>query len=557
MSKRFPFRSGVLAVLMLAGTGFVQTAYAQTTSAWPAQWPVRVNAPNANGAANGEPAWQSPGQGRQAQSGVNGQAPVPPRLPDQSEPWQRSGGGEAAGRIGVARPDGEGRLQGDGLNARTQASGLAPRSGRDRSQAFDTNGVFVPRGQRRNDASADGLRLRRVIDRTQEDDLVPVFDQDTGADFARSARAPQDDPYAPLGLRAGSFTVTPSIEIRGGHTASDPGEDSDFLRLQPDVAVISDWSRHELRGRVSARHEESSSEPSSDTRFDASLGLRIDINRDTVARFDVAYARDRVNPTDPDLPATALEETSVDEVSLVTALSRRFGRVLATVTGTITDFAYGETRVAGGGAPVDGSEQDYREYAGALRLDYEITGRLGVFGEAGINTRDYATDVSSGGLRLGSDGVSVLAGVTLGGGGKLSGEAGIGYQRQSPDEPSYDPIDALLVRGALIWEATALTTVTLTAESEIDESVSSADGGFAAYSLRAGIAHALRRNVIVTAGIGLDIDDSSNTFSLEAGGEYRLNRMMALLADITHEHASGDGASGDETTVTVGLRLQR
>ncbi len=93
---------------------------------------------------------------------------------------------------------------------------------------------------------------------------------------------------------------------------------------------------------------------------------------------------------------------------MVTALSRRFGRFLATVTGTITDFAYGETWVSGGGAPVDGSEQDYREYAGDLRLDYEITDRLGVFAQAGINTRDYATDVSSGGLRLGSDGVSVL-----------------------------------------------------------------------------------------------------------------------------------------------------
>ncbi len=90
-----------------------------------------------------------------------------------------------------------------------------------------------------------------MIDAVGEDDLVPEFDQDTGAGFARRARASVEDPYAPLGLRAGSFTVTPSIEIRGGHTASDPGEDSDFLRLQPDVAIVSDWSRHELSARAS------------------------------------------------------------------------------------------------------------------------------------------------------------------------------------------------------------------------------------------------------------------------------------------------------------------
>ena len=541
------------ATFLAAAVACACPAAAQTagTGAWPPQWRALDG-----GQSSPPPAWNVDN----TRNAETGQLPIPPRIPDTSEPWQPSGGGEAAGRIGLPRAGGTNTQTTSGgdplLTQRTQASALSPRSGRDRASALDAASVFRPRSQDAEEA-ADQRRLRQVVDQQARAQSVPGYDQTTGAGLARRARVAEEDAYAPLGIRAGSFILRPSLELRGGHTAASDGQSVNFLRLQPEVALESDWSRHAFNARGGIRKEESSGDASDEPQYDATAGLRIDINRDTVARFDLAYTRSRVSPTDPDLPSTALEETSVDELSLTASLSRRFGRFLATLSTAVTDFAYGETQVSGGGPPVDGSEQDYRQYETGLRLDYEATGRIGLFAQGAVNTRDYDADISSGGLRLGSDGVSVLAGLTFGGDGKLTGDMGIGYQHQSPDEPTHDDINAFLIRGTLIWQATPLTTFTFTAESEIDDTVSGTSSGYPAYTFRAGVSHALRRNVILTAGLGFKQEDSSKTVSLEAGGEYRLNRSVAIVGDVTHEHSRSDGSSSDETTVTMGLRLQR
>ena len=542
MSVRPSVIHGIVSVAVFAAA--MGHAHAQSANAWPPEWRT----------GTGDQQNEETFTATRAEDGTpEANQPRAPDLPDTSTPWRITGGGEEAGRIGVRGQPG---TQSGGIS-RSRASALDG-TGNSLSPALDRASVFRPRSQQQNDNTDDQRNLRRVVDAPDEDRLVPGFDQQTGAGFARRVRRIEDeDPYAPLGIRAGAFVVSPSVELRGGHTVADADDDSNFVRVEPNVEVRSDWSRHEFTARGSLQHEESDGDPSSKTRFDAGMALRLDINRDTVARFDVSYSRDQVSPTDPDLPATALDETSVDELTFVGALSRRFGRFLATLTGTITDFSYGETEVSGGGPPVDGSEQDYREYEAALRLDYEATDRIGVFAETAINTRKYDTDISSGGLRLGSDGASVIAGLTFGGDGKLTGEAGIGYQVQSPDEASFDTIDAFLARGSLVWEATGLTTVTLTAETEIDDSVSGTSAGSAVYTLRAGVAHALRRNLIVTAGVGAELQDSSSTISLEAGGEYRINRSMAVVGDVVHEHTRDSGNTSDETTMTLGLRLQR
>ncbi|MCB1481023.1 MAG: outer membrane beta-barrel protein [Rhodobiaceae bacterium] len=549
MSVRPPVIRGIVSVAIFAAA--MGHAHAQSAAAWRPEWRTAADDQQSGQAVDAAQ--------QQDQQTPAANQPRAPQLPDTSKPWRITGGGEAAGRIGVPGQEGQAGTQpASGTISRNQASALNPGAGSSRSPALDRASLFRPRSQQQEDEAADQKKLRRVVDAPDEDQLVPEFDQQTGAGFARRARRKgEEDPYAPLGIRAGAFVVSPSLELRGGHTVPDTGDNTSFVRVVPSVQIKSDWSRHELSARGSLQHEESDGDPSSDTQFDAGMALRLDVNRDTVARFDVAYTRDRVSPTDPDLPSTALEETSVDEWAFVGALSRRFGRFLATLTGTIADFSYGDTRVSGGGPPVDGSEQDYREYEAALRLDYEATDRVGVFAEAAINTRDYDRDISSGSLRLGSDGASVLGGLTFGGDGKLTGEAGIGYQIQSPDEPTYDDINAFLARGSLVWEATGLTTFTLTAETEIDDTVTGTSGGSAVYTFKAGVAHALRRNVTITAGVGAELQNSSSTISVEAGGEYKLNRSLAVVGDVVHKHSSDSSTSSDETTLTMGLRLQR
>ncbi len=538
-----------LALVMASGLPASAQTSGQSAEAWEEQ--LRLGDRDA-------PAWDTEqAQARSQIAAQSGSAPIPPRLPANSRPWPQSGGGEAAGRIGLPgssraaeqTPQVTGSAPGQ-----PQALGANRRTG-DNPVLRDTG--LQPLSDRAGD---DALRLRRLGERRDEDSLVPNFDQETGAGFARATRnrvqADEGDPYAPLGVRVGTFTLLPAFEVRGGLNSEEGGDDSAFLRLQPELRANSDWSRHALRGAFSLRHDSFEDDAEEDeTTIDASIGGRIDINRDTTLDVELGFERDRVSPIDPDLPATALEETSVDTLSLTASLARRFGRVIATIRGEVGDYSYDDTRLAGGSI-ADTSEQDFREYEAGLRLDYDITDRLGVFVEGDGNVRDFDTEISSGGRRLGSDGFSVLAGMTANNG-KLDGELGLGYQRQSFDDTALDAVDALLVRGSLVWQASGLTSVTLSAESEIDETIGGTEGGFVVYALRAGVAHALRRNLLLDAGVGFEQEDDNREVTLEAGMEYRINRSVAIVGDIEHRFEDNDGADEDETTVSVGLRLQR
>jgi hypothetical protein len=68
--------------------------------------------------------------------------------------------------------------------------------------------------------------------------------------------ASEDDPFAPVGLRVGTFVVTPYVEMRGGYDGNalrvPNGAGSSFAEVGGGLAARSDWSRHaldiELRG---------------------------------------------------------------------------------------------------------------------------------------------------------------------------------------------------------------------------------------------------------------------------------------------------------------------
>jgi hypothetical protein len=394
-------------------------------------------------------------------------------------------------------------------------------------------------------------RVERLVDEPF------LFDDETGAARARNALRTDDD-FAPLGVRAGAFVLRPSIELRGGAVIdSDPEETAEFLRLQPELSLESDWVRHRLEARVGWREDRFPDDRNRDeTRIDADLRLRLDATDRTEIQADVSFGRDVTRDTDTEQPANAAGDTETDTIEGQLAVQHEFGRVTGTLRGAVSRNEFGDTPLTGGGT-ADSSERDFTEGEMGLRLDYAATDRSGVFVDVSINDRDFDAGVNSDGQALGSDGARVTGGVRFDNGGTLRGEVEMGLQVQNPDDSDLQTVRAFVVEGSALWSPTALTTVSLSASTEVEDSTTTGEAPDPTYNLRAGVAHALRRNVILNGGLGYTFDDDTSSVTFDAGFEYRLRREIALVGDITHTINDVLGQTDDETTLSLGVRLER
>ena len=99
-------------------------------------------------------------------------------------------------------------------------------------------------------APASAPRLAARVREAVKNDAV------TGATPRRIARRIFDevDPYAQVGLRAGSFDVKPSLELSGGYDDNplrlNKSRGSRFTLVTAKVETQSNWSRHELAGEL-------------------------------------------------------------------------------------------------------------------------------------------------------------------------------------------------------------------------------------------------------------------------------------------------------------------
>ena len=455
--------------------------------------------------------------------------PFPPRNPDGQlvRPDWQIGGAEDAGRIGTEVQ--EGRDVSEALDGAIEQDQAAIQS----SQAIAAEAEAVLR------------------------DEPFSFDDDTGASRARNALQ-GTEAFDPLGIRAGAFIVRPSIELRGGaEFEEDPDTSDTFYRVQPELGFESDWVRHRLEGRIGWREQRyPENEAENETRIDGDLRLRLDVTRRTGIDVALSYSRDETGNSDSQAPANAAGDTEVTEAEIDLALRHDFGRVTGTLRGSLSDTEFEDTPLVGGGF-ASSSVRDFVEREAGLRLDYAVTDRRGVFADVSVNERAFDAGINADGRPLGSQGGRALAGVRFGNGGTLRGDLGLGIQVLDPNDPALETVRAFVVEGSALWQPTALTTFSLEADTSVEDSVSSGEASDISYGLRAGVAHALRRNLILDGGIGYDFDEDSSDLTFDAGFEYRIRRHIALVGDVSHTISDVDGDDDAETTVSVGIRLER
>lgn len=385
----------------------------------------------------------------------------------------------------------------------------------------------------------------------------------------RRRAAGEDDPFAPVGLRVGSFVVTPYAELKGGYDSNalrvPNGVGSSFTEVGGGFAARSDWSRHaldiELRGGYTRFYDvEGNNRPEAE----GTIRSRIDV--DSLTRIDtvVRGAITTEAAGSVDAVAGAKEPPLVYQSGIDLGLTRRFNRFEATVAGIIEREDHAPAELTDG-TTESLDDQNVTGYGVRLRGAYELMPGVKPFVQVVMDHRVYDVVPDSSGFNRDSKGVTASVGSDFRLSGLLTGAASIGYTWRDYVDPDLENISGFIADASLRWEATGLTTVELAARSAVGETTYANASGDFSHEVALEVEHAFRRWLIGTASMAYRIDDyegsglTQKTFTVGAGLIYKINRHAELTGNVSHLRLTSSVPGDDYTAnvVTVGLRLQR
>jgi len=380
------------------------------------------------------------------------------------------------------------------------------------------------------------------------------------------------DAYSPLGIRGGSFIFFPAVELSSAY-ASNPqgipnGGGSPYFVVAPELLVQSDWSRHALTASITGSYTDytngsftpSISRPYLNSKIDG----RIDVSRDTQIVLENRVLVSTDNPGSPNLQA-GLASLPIDTTLGGTlGVVQNFNRLIVSLKGTFDRVQYQNSTLTDGETSSN-ADRDLNQYAGIANVAFDLDAGVKPFVEVQQDARVYDQQFDSGGQQRSSNGTSVKAGATVNLFGSLSGAMAVGYVDRTYQDPTLPKVSGLIADGALIWQATALTSAKLTATSLVSESTVPNVSGELSRDVAIQVDHAFRRWLIGTLQVGYGQDNYvgegrlDNRYFASVGVTYKLNRDIWLKGEVRQNwlESNFSGASYQSTSVLAGVRLQR
>jgi hypothetical protein len=381
----------------------------------------------------------------------------------------------------------------------------------------------------------------------------------------------QDRPrpdYDPLGIRAGSFFIFPSLTLSGQFDdnvfATSDDEDSDVGAIvAPQVDVNSDWSRHALNfsaGAAGAAFYEYQKNNYLD--FFAATNGRLDVTRNDILSAGLRLDRLHEDRDDPDQTNANEDLTEYYRGALNTQYRHNFARFFTTIGGSVQRLDYDNSA-----SDQEAERRDRNEYGGRLRVGYDVSPRLDVFVQGDYSYRDYDEDQIFQGqfVDKNSHGYRGRVGADIDLTGLIFGEVAVGYNVRDYESGELDDVQGFGANGSLTWNVTPLTSIILDLSSEIDETTVEFEGDVATAnfqnSIGLDVTHELLRNVLLNANVGFERDDfqgtarADNIYSAGAGVTYLINRNLSLDANyrFTTRDSDDNNAEFDRNIVLVGI----
>jgi len=410
----------------------------------------------------------------------------------------------------------------------------------------------------------------------------------------RKAHTEPEDPYAPLGVRAGAFDLFPAIELIGGYS-SNPGQSANgqgaaLYTVAPELQAQSNWSRHELKADLRGSYTGYSPDetPSlSRPYFNGNVNGRIDVTRTTRVDLNTRLLVSTDNPGSPNLQAGLAKLPVYATFGGSGGVTHQFNRLDLGVKGDVERTSYEDSTLTDG-TIASNADRNYNQYTGIFRAAYELKPGVKPYVEASTDSRvhDLGTDFS--GFQRDSTGVTARIGSTFDLPGRLTGEVAVGYTSRNYVDPRFDNLNGLIGNASLVWTATPLTTVKLSATSVVNESTVPGVSGVFSRDVGLQIDHSLRRWLIASAKFGFGVDsyrggnDTSSgaaaicdcvittpgdtspdrqdlRYEIGFGLTYKLSREVQLKGEVRRDwlHSNVPGNDYTADIFLLGLRLQR
>jgi hypothetical protein len=399
--------------------------------------------------------------------------------------------------------------------------------------------------------------------------LVPVdFERGRNVGVAETS----DPNFSALGVRAGGLILYPSISATSAVSDNvylnntDKRSDA-FLTLQPGLRVRSDWSRHSFDLAASSNVVRYAHETLRNREeYSVNAAGKLEVSSQLEAQLRVQYDRLAESPFANDLAA----DVSVlsQYTRFVPNLTVSFTDGRSRFTGSVErySFRFNTIRFA------DGSERDQTNRDKdmdrvALQADYALSPSVAAYAQFNAEHTNYLSDRAIGVANRDGDAYRFIGGLNLDLAGLMRGRIGVGYVIRNYDSPLYKDVAGVSVDSELAFFVSPLTTVTLGAQSSLQDVNLGNSGAYRDNRLTATVDHALLRNLLVTGKVIrsqrkiLEGDSSSQSvLLLSLDARYQSNRTTSVSFGLGYGRGRSSGQSAsvpfDEMRGQVSVQLR-
>ncbi|WP_367718078.1 outer membrane beta-barrel protein [Nitratireductor sp. GISD-1A_MAKvit] len=420
--------------------------------------------------------------------------------------------------------------------------------------------------------ASDGLTTGGI----QEEEPGDLFDRSeraaalnprTGAvegDFQTS----DEKTHAPVGLRFGTFIVSPTLEqgmtwTSNASSSAGGGEamiSESTLRLN----ATSDWARHAATLEAYGTWRKSvSGEETDDLEGGVDGALRLDLSDDYTALASLGYSISPEAASSPVIIANVADRPVRHAIDGSLGLSKDLGRLRLSATGSVSRQHYGDATLVNG-STLSQEERNSTLATLRLRTGYAISPALTPFIEGEIGRRFYDEKQDSAGYERSANRLAARAGLMVDIEEKLSGEVSVGWIAEDIDDDLLDAVSGLALAASLNWSPQRGTNVRLDGSTSIEGTTDAGDSGSILYAGTLRLERQVRANLTAEAAIGLSWRDYMSgehdlTMNGEAGMTWWLNRTLGLTGRTRYEKrtSSRPDREYDATSVFLGIRMQR